>query len=213
MERDPPFGQVMERRRSLRNHGAEAISLDQLGQFLFRSAREQRRIAVDAGQFSQRIYPSGGSMHELETYVVAHRCTGLEPGLYHYRPASHDLCRIAAMSTDLEAVLDQARAALRSDGRPQILLVLTARFQRTAWKYRGVTYSLILKNIGGVFQTFYLVAAAMGLAPCAIGGGDTDRFGKAAGLSYLAEGSVGEFALGTVSEAEAGGAGWAGWAG
>jgi hypothetical protein len=37
----------------------------------------------------------------------------------------------------------------------------------------------------------------MGLAACALGGGNTDLFGEAAGLQYLEEGSVGEFAIGS----------------
>ncbi len=37
----------------------------------------------------------------------------------------------------------------------------------------------------------YLVATAMGLAPCAIGGGDADLFARAAGTDYYAETSVG----------------------
>jgi hypothetical protein len=43
----------------------------------------------------------------------------------------------------------------------------------------------------------YLTATAMGLAPCAIGGGDADLFARAAGTDYCAESSVGEFLLGT----------------
>jgi len=43
----------------------------------------------------------------------------------------------------------------------------------------------------------YLVATAMGLAPCALGSGDTELFAKATGLDRLAEASVGEFMLGS----------------
>jgi len=42
----------------------------------------------------------------------------------------------------------------------------------------------------------YLVATAMDLAPCALGGGDSDLFTKVAGTDYLQESSVGEFMLG-----------------
>jgi hypothetical protein len=51
--------------------------------------------------------------------------------------------------------------------------------------------------VGVVFQTMYLAATAMGLDPCAIGGGDADLFARAAGTDYCAETSVGEFLLGT----------------
>lgn len=78
----------------------------------------------------------------------------------------------------------------------QVLLVLTARFQRLSWKYSSLAYSLILKDVGGVFQSMYLAATAMELAPCALGCGDSDLFAKAVGSDYYAETSVGEFLLG-----------------
>jgi hypothetical protein len=46
----------------------------------------------------------------------------------------------------------------------------------------------------------YLVATAMGLAPCGVGGGDSDSFAWAAGTDYFAETSVGEFLLGSLPE-------------
>jgi SagB-type dehydrogenase family enzyme len=65
------------------------------------------------------------------------------------------------------------------------------------WKYESMAYSLILKHVGVVYQTMYCVATAMGLAACALGGGDTDAFAAVTGLDYFEEGSVGEFLLGT----------------
>ena len=79
----------------------------------------------------------------------------------------------------------------------QILVILAARVPRLAWKYESIAYSLILKHVGVIFQSMYLAATAMGLAPCAIGGGDSDRFARATGLDYFTESSVGEFLLGS----------------
>ena len=56
---------------------------------------------------------------------------------------------------------------------------------------------VILKDLGGLFQNMYLAATAMGLAPCAIGIGNSDLFARATGIDYYAEGSVGEFVLGS----------------
>ena len=75
--------------------------------------------------------------------------------------------------------------------------VLAARLPRVAWKYTGLAYALVLKHVGVVFQTMYLVATAMGLAPCAVGLGDSDLFAQAADTDYYAETSVGEFLLGS----------------
>jgi SagB-type dehydrogenase family enzyme len=69
------------------------------------------------------------------------------------------------------------------------------------WKYEGMAYATILKDVGVLYQTMYLVATAMGLAPCALGCGNADVFSQVAGLNPYEEGSVGEFLLGTRSPA------------
>jgi len=81
------------------------------------------------------------------------------------------------------------------------LLIVTARCARVSWKYEGIAYSLILKNVGVLFQTMYLVATAMRMKPCAIGAGNARLFEQATGIEGLSEASVGEFVLtGRVSE-------------
>jgi SagB-type dehydrogenase family enzyme len=47
---------------------------------------------------------------------------------------------------------------------PPVLIVLAARFARMTWKYEGIGYANLLKDAGGLLQTRYLVATAMGLA-------------------------------------------------
>jgi SagB-type dehydrogenase family enzyme len=60
-----------------------------------------------------------------------------------------------------------------------------------------MAYAATLKNVGVLYQTMYLVATAMGLAPCALGAGNADLFAAAVGTDYYAESSVGEFMLGS----------------
>jgi SagB-type dehydrogenase family enzyme len=67
-----------------------------------------------------------------------------------------------------------------------------------SWKYEGMPYALSLKHVGVLYQTLYLASTAMGLAPCGLGGGDSDLFARAAGTEYEAETSVGEFILGSL---------------
>jgi hypothetical protein len=47
-----------------------------------------------------------------------------------------------------------------------------------------------------LYQTMYLVATAMGLAPCGVSCGNADLFARAAGLEYYTETSVGVRMLG-----------------
>lgn len=191
---------VMARRRSIRKHGAHALGLPQLGEFLYRCARHVKTIGTDHGELAVRPYPAGGALHELELYLVIDRCDGLDRGLYHYRTQEHALQHIEAAAADTEALLEAASATLAGAGRPQVLIVVSARFQRLSWKYQSVVYALVLKHVGVLYQTFYLVATDMGLAPCAMGGGDSELFARASRLDAMLESSVGEFALGTPGE-------------
>jgi SagB-type dehydrogenase family enzyme len=202
---DPPFALIQERRRSVRKYGAEPITDRQFGEFLYRVARvrdcQHREVDTPAGpvrmDFALRPYPAGGALYELEVYAVVAACRGLAPGLYYYDGLGHRLVRRAGRTTEVERLLQGAALAAGLQAvEPQVLLVLAARLPRVAWKYTGLAYALVLKHVGVVFQTMYLAATAMGLAPCAVGLGDSDLFAKAADADYYAETSVGEFLLG-----------------
>lgn len=208
---DPPLSKVMEERRSIRDFGTRPIDARQLGEFLYRVARVKGRREVEVEtsigpltmEFAYRPYPSGGALYELEFYLAIHVCEGLEPGLYHYDGQSHRLGRILGRTPEVERLLDDgaASAGIAPD-RIQVLVILSARFPRLAWKYSSIAYALVLKHVGAAYQTMYLAATAMGLGSCALGGGDSDLFAKAAGINYYAETSVGEFLLGSMAPAD-----------
>jgi oxazoline/thiazoline dehydrogenase len=202
---DPPLTAVIERRRSIRHHGETPITGQQLGEFLYRVARVKKVVAGNGHAYSMtfRPYPAGGAVYELEIYPVINRCAGLDSGLYYYHPLDHVLHKLAGRTPQVEALLGMAANAAM-DLEPQIFLAITARFQRVQWKYQGVAYALMLKHVGVLYQTMYLVATAMGLAPCALGGGNADLFVRAANLDYYAETTIGEFVLGTIGREQPG---------
>lgn len=203
---DPPLAWVMERRHSIREFADAPMTARQLGEFLYRTARvreivplevdtPQGRVQVDT---SSRPYPTGGGLFALEVYPVIRACEGLAPGVYHYAPEHHHLIRVTGVTSLVEQLLDEAGYAVGAyTEHLQVLLVLTARFERVMWKYSGLAYSLILKDVGVLFQNMYLAATAMDLAPCAVGTGNSDLFARVIGSDYYCESSVGEFTLGS----------------
>jgi SagB-type dehydrogenase family enzyme len=201
---DMTLADALERRRSLRAYDDAAITVEQVGEFLYRTARVRGLTAADpAGgrlyEMSSRPYPSGGAAYDLEVYVAVERCAGLARGLYHYDPCEHALVPLPAGEADVRALIRDAVRSTGLDSPPQVLLILSSRFQRLSWKYRSIAYAVTLKNVGVLYQTMYLVATAMGLAPCAVGGGDAERFAAATGVDPLVESSVGEFLLGSAA--------------
>jgi SagB-type dehydrogenase family enzyme len=193
---DRPFSDVFERRRSIREHGDAPIALEQLAHFLYRTARVKGRVRSDHYDYTTRPYPSGGAMYELEIYVLVNRCEGLAPALYWYDPEAHALESVSEPTPDTQALSDDAMRSTGESSPPQVLLIVSARFPRVFWKYESMGYALILKNVGVLFDAMYLVATAMGLAPCALGGGNAETFCRAARTQFWEESSVGEFMLG-----------------
>jgi len=203
---DPSLAAVQERRCSLREYAAQPITARQLGEFLYRVARVKKQwqsqaSSVEGGpplEFASRPFPAGGALYELDFYIAVRACQDIACGLYHYDPLRHRLGRLAEMTPEVGSLLSDAAMSAGIDCESlQVLVILASRFGRIAWKYESMAYALTLKNVGVVYQTMYLAATAMNLAPCALGCGDSDLFARATGTDYHVETSVGEFLLGS----------------
>ncbi|MFD8384389.1 SagB family peptide dehydrogenase [Streptomyces sp. NPDC059679] len=195
---DRTLTEVLEDRQSLRLHDSSApLTAGQLGEFLYRSARNRGTYDDGSQELGDRPYPSGGRAYELEVYPLIHQVDGVEPGLYHYDPEKHRLELVAEPGPALTRLADMSRATAQMSSPPQVTLLITARFGRVMWKYSSMGYALVLKHVGVLYQVMYSVATAMGLAGCGLGGGDSDAFAVASGVSWESESTVGEFLLGS----------------
>jgi len=201
------LGEVLRTRRSNLRSGDSVMTLGQLGDLLDAAARIQRvRPPVPPHQpyeAGHRPYPSGGACHPLETYVAVARCDGLSQGLYHYDPLHHRLEVLAGREPHAARLVAHYPDLDAAAGPRQVVLVITARFARISRKYDEIAYALLLKEAGAYLQTLYLVATALGLAPCALGGGDASLIAHAIGCSVWEESSVAEFSVGAVTRSGA----------
>jgi SagB-type dehydrogenase family enzyme len=209
-----PAVKLLRERHSTRSFDDQRpITLAELSQFLDKAARVQSQWSspLDLGggdnngpmlSYTSRPYPSGGSSYELELYLAVDRCEGLARGLYHYDAGAHALAPTEVRAVDLDAQLKAAEMAMGAPAVPQILITIAARFGRVSWKYSSIAYSLILKDVGVLLQTLYLMATDMGLGGCAIGSTSIELFAKMTGLEFHVEGAVGQFALGRGAESE-----------
>jgi SagB-type dehydrogenase family enzyme len=201
-----PFASLLDARHSVRDFDDEhPVTLTELASFLQTAARVRAKWVAPAEMddrqgpdvsYASRPYPSAGAAYELELYLAVNNCDGLARGFYHYDAERHALTPISVHAEDLEAQLYGAEFAIGASNAPQILIVIAARFGRVSWKYSSVAYSLILKDVGVLMQTLYLVATDMGLGGCAIGTNNIDRFARMTGLDFSVEGPVGQFVLG-----------------
>jgi SagB-type dehydrogenase family enzyme len=146
--------------------------------------------------YTTRPYPGSGSAYELELYLTVANCEGLARGFYHYDADRHALVPIGVRAQEFETMLTSAVFAMDAAAAPQILITIAARFDRISWKYSGIAYALILKDVGVLIQTLYMMATDMGLGGCAIGTSNIDLFARMTGIEFHVEGPVGQFALG-----------------
>ncbi|HEU5421341.1 MAG TPA: SagB family peptide dehydrogenase [Streptosporangiaceae bacterium] len=209
---DPPLTAVVEARRSMGRHGAGPVTIADLGDLLYRTARVRSLIATgppgypgsgepQAGyELSDRPYPSGGACYEMEFYVTAGNCTGLDRGVYHYDPLGHRLEPVGADGPAVDELLGCARVAAAMAAPPPVLLTMTVRFRRLSWKYEGLAYRMVLMHVGVLIQSLYLVCTAMRLAPCALGSVSIEAAARAFGTDWRVEPCVGQFIVGGDSD-------------
>ena len=107
----------------------------------------------------------------------------------------HALVPIGARAQELDACCGTPRSQMDAAAVPQILITIAARFGRISWKHSSFAYALILKDVGVLPQTLYLMTTRTGLGGCAIGVSNIDLFAKLTGIVHV-EGPVGQFALG-----------------
>jgi SagB-type dehydrogenase family enzyme len=190
---------VLESRHSSRAWPRRSIARETFSNLLWMSARNRDFAADGPGDaYVSRPYPSGGAAYSLELYPVlaSDAVDSIAAGVYRYLPEAHGLEPVADQPTEYLPFLQAAGRSAGSDP-PPVVLVITSRFARQSEVYGDLAYSLVLKEVGGLFQTLYLVAECLELGACALGGGIPDELlMRLCGTAELAEPVVGEFMVG-----------------
>lgn len=187
---------VLDKRKSIRLYAGTYITLQRLSDFLYHSARVKKIVRSEEGIITIRPYPSGGARYPLEIYIVNNRISGLQKGIHFYDPLYHKLDFISGNCNyrrKFNSFIEDATSVNRDPG---VALIITAVFPRTLWKYDKLGLSLILSDLGCLFQTMYLVATHMKLAPCAVGGTEEHLVKKWLNLNWFEESHIGTFLLG-----------------
>ncbi|HEY4920449.1 MAG TPA: SagB family peptide dehydrogenase [Xanthobacteraceae bacterium] len=201
----PAAAKLLRERHSVRDFdAARPITLSELSRFLDATARIQSVVQIPLGpedgggtaEYTVRPYPAAGAGYELELYLAVDACDGLARGFYHYDASEHALVPIAVSAGDLDTLFQGAQLAMGAAAPPQVVVTIAARFGRVSWKYSSLAYALILKDVGVLLQTLYLIATDIGLGGCAIGSTNIELFAKMTNIEFHVEGAVGQFALG-----------------
>lgn len=165
---NPPGGEFLHAllgRRTHREFSPQPISRDAISTLLYYTFGVTGYLKAPVyGMLPLTTSPSGGARHPIEAYLVALRVDGLPRGIYHYNTRRHELELVRNGATS-KRVLKYAEGQAHVANAAAVLL-MTAVFPRTMWKYRSArAYRVVLLDAGHVCQTFCLVASWLGLAP------------------------------------------------
>lgn len=169
-------------RRSSRAYGAGSLELGDLATIL------EAAYGVSHDPEGFRTVPSGGALYPLELYVLAASVRELSPAVYHFDPLRRALellgplppvSTIAALSPYPELVEPAAA-----------VIVVTAMFYRTRFKYGQRGYRFVLIEAGHAAQNALLAAAALGVPACPLGGFFDRRVDAVLGVDGLEEATV-----------------------
>jgi SagB-type dehydrogenase family enzyme len=193
------FVEALESRCSRRTWTEQAIARETFSSLLWMSARNRDCVSgMPHRDYVSRPYPSGGAAYSLELYPVLApgAVESILAGVYRYLPESHELESLSEKTEDYFPFLEAASRSAGSDN-PPIVLVITSRFARKSERYGDLAYSLVLKEVGALFQTLYLVAEYLELSACALGGGaPAGILSRLCNTCEFAEPLIGEFMLG-----------------
>lgn len=193
---------ILEQRKSIRRYATNHISVNQLSDFLYHSSRIKKIFKSKEGILTKRPYASGGARYPLEIYVSNNRISGIQKGIYYYDPLKHQLILLNT-NTNYQKKFNTFLLDVQyplMDREPDVVFIITAIFARTMWKYDKLGMSLILSDLGCLYQTMYLVATGMKLAPCPIGKTEEELVKNWLDLNWFEESHVGTFMLGVPEE-------------
>jgi SagB-type dehydrogenase family enzyme len=159
---------VITSRVTARGFNGGEIFLPELTKTLYMAYGVTRSNADNDYPRPFRAVPSGGALYPLEIYLHATRVHRLDRGLYHFDPEdlTLDVLRPGDESDQIAASLfqpDLARSAAA-------ILMISAVFVRSTFKYGDRGYRFILLEAGHMAQNALLVASELGLAATPIGG-------------------------------------------
>jgi SagB-type dehydrogenase family enzyme len=177
-------------RRSQRDFTGEAMSSPELSHLLLYSG------GITDKRHGFRAAPSAGATYPIEVYALVNNVEGLAKGIYHYLIPSHEL--ELTHEGDFSHDLSHAALGEKMIRHANVVLALSAVFQRIQRRYRERAQRYIFFEAGHIAQNAYLVATSMGLGACAIGAFYDDEVNRLLGFNTKDESALYLVAVGKI---------------
>lgn len=141
---------------------AAPLELAALGRLLFCAGGLTRSRCLGGVDYHFRAAASAGALYPVEIYLAAGAVEGLESGLYHFSPG--DLKLRGLRRGDWREVLAGAAGRPASMAGARAILILSAIFWRSTWKYQARAYRYCFWDAGTMLANLLAAAHAEGIA-------------------------------------------------
>lgn len=168
--------EAIRKRRSVREYSDKPLTISQVSEILFAAQGITGEIA---GTYL-RTAPSAGALYPVEIYLIVQNVEGLEKGIYHYNVLEHSLEFIKKGDFKNEIF----KAGLFQDMflEAPLILIYTAIFKRTTYKYDDRGYRYVYIEAGHIAQNVSLECVSLGLSSCVVGAFFDDMVNKLIGV-------------------------------
>ena len=176
---DNDFLHVINSRKSHRVYTEEQMSLLELSYLLW--CTQGVKSIRGKAYATLRTVPSGGARHPFECYMALQNVEGLQNGLYHYLPLTHQI-EFLSCPEDLRAFITESVCGQEWASRANAVFYYSCVFYRAEWRYGIWAHAPLLMDSGHVTENLYLAATSIGLGGCAIAAVDPAPANRAFGL-------------------------------
>lgn len=165
------------RRRSVRSFLEKPVSLAEFARFL----RLLAPITPSGAILPKYLYPSGGSLYPVQTYVYVkpERIEGISAGFYYYDPAENTLRHLSDEVMDASAHVSWNVELFEEAA---FVLLFVGKLAAVEPLYGPMARDFCMLEAGYMGQLLMDHAPAQGLGVCPIGNVEFDRFRSALGV-------------------------------
>ena len=194
---DNDFLRIINKRKSHRVYTDEAISLTELSYLLW--CTQGVKEIMGKAYATLRTVPSGGARHPFECYMAVRKVGGLEEGLYHYLPMTHQIEYLGTLD-DMKAFISESLCEQTWAAKASVVFYYSCVFYRAEWRYGVWAHGPVLIDSGHITENLYLASESIGLGGCAIAAVEPAPSNKAFGLDGAEESVFYAMTVGTVKE-------------
>jgi SagB-type dehydrogenase family enzyme len=169
LKSDVSLEEALSNRRSIRSYSGAPLTLGEVSQLLWAG----QGITDSKGG---RTAPSAVASYPLTLYLVAGKVEGLDPGIYAYQPAGHELAKVK------DGDLREALGSQNTIKTGAIDIVIAANYDKVK-RFGDNGQKWVYLEGGHVAQNICLEATVLNLGTVTVGGFTEDQVKNAIGLT------------------------------